>query len=234
MAAVPEAAGITFKDGVAPPIINPYLIRDAIGSDAPLVVDTIAIGGEDIGDKNIQAWLYHDEAAGGIGTAKGIVGDERDRIGAGLGKVHDGVGVGGGGSIAEVPHVGCGPLGLVGEGNLGFWLALHDLRRGESRLRTRMHGNGSLDGVGAAVGAHDHHPERVTARLRVRVGSTAGPAHRVYAPITPYPERLGDSGAIGVGGVFGLESERRTTFGEGEIPGGNGALSDGHLPSNSG
>ena len=232
MAAVPDAAGIAFKDEVAPPVINPHLIRDGVGSDGPLIVDPIAIRRKDIGDEDIQAWLYDDEASGRVGTSEAIVGYERDRIGAWLLEIYDRIGVGSGGAIAEVPGISGSALRLVREGDLGFWLLLYHLSGNEGGLRTGMHGNSTLHGVCASIGTEDHHPQGVGGGLGISMGGTACPTYGIYASIAPYPDCLSDGGAVRIRGVFGLEGEGGTAFGDGEIPGGDRAFGYGNLPRN--
>lgn len=232
MAAVPEAASIAFKDEVAPPVINPHLIGDAVGADVPLIVDPIAIRRKDIGDEDIQAWLYDDEASGRVGTSEAIVGYERDRISAWLLEIYDGIGVGSGGAIAEVPGISGSALRLVREGDLGFWLPLYHLGGNEGGLRTGMHSNSTLHGVRASIGTDDDHPQRIGTRLGIGMGGTTRPTYRIYASIAPYPDCLSDGGAVGIRGVFGLESEGDATFGDGEIPCGDRAFGYGNLLRN--
>jgi hypothetical protein len=64
------------------------------------------------------------------------------------------------------------------------------------------------------------------------MGGTTRPTYGIYASIAPYPERLSDGGAVGIRGVFGLEGEGDTAFGDGEIPGGDRAFGYGNLLRN--
>ncbi len=232
MAAVPEAAGITFKDKIAPSVIHPHLIRDAVGADVPLIVDPIAIRRKDIGDEDIHTWLYDDKASSGIGASEAIVSYERNRISARLSEIYDGIGVAGGNAITKIPSVSSSALRLVREGDLCFWLALYHLGRNEGGLRTGMHSNRSLHGVRASIGTDDDHPQRIGAGLGIGMGGTTRPIYSIYASIAPYPERLSDGGAVGIRGVFGLEGEGDTAFGEGEIPCGDRASGYGNLLRN--
>jgi hypothetical protein len=232
MAAVPEAAGITLKNEDAPPVINPHLIRDTVGADVPLIVDPIAIRRKDIGDEDIQAWLYDDEASGRVGTSEAIVGYKRDGIGARFLEIYDGIGVGGGSAITKVPSISGSALRLVREGDLCFWLPLYHLGGNEGGLRTGMHSNSTLHGVRASIGTDDDHPQRIGAGLGIGMGGTTRPTYSIYASIAPYPERLSNGGAIGIRGVFGLESEGDATFGDGEIPCGDRAFGYGNLLRN--
>ncbi len=218
MAAIPEAGGIPLKDEIAPPIIHPDLVGNAIASDIPLVINAVAVGGKDIRDEDIQAGFYDDEAAGGIGTAEGIVGYQGDRVGARIAKIYRGIRIRRSSSIPEVPGEAGSPLRLIGEGNLSFWLALGNLGGSESGLRAGMRRDGGPDGVCAPIRTDYDHPEGIISSLRVSMGGTSRPTYRIYPSIPPEPDRLANDSAIRVGSIFRLDGQRNAAFGKWEVP----------------